>query len=147
MARGLTNRRGAKPQRFRREEASNSPPEAPLRTSRPEQPDKLRERIKEFSDDSLLQRDDCVVGYRDALRANLCAALGDVAQADAVRGLQFVESILRIERVHLERGCINQKPRTDELIVHRVLAKHVTNILAQEALDAFSKLLNSIDVV
>ena len=77
---------------------------------------------------------------------DLGAALGDVAVADAVRVLQVADAILGVERVHLERRGVDQEARADELVVHLVVAQHVADVLAQEALDALPEFLHAIDV-
>src|SRR5688572_21082221 len=48
--------------------------------------------------------------------------------------------------MHLERGCINKKPRTDEFFVLSVIAKNMAHVLAEKTLDAFTKFLYPIDV-
>jgi len=94
-----------------------------------------------------LQRNDSVVRDLDAFRANLRATLRDVAIANALRVSQFFDAILGVERMHLQRGDMNQKSRSDEFVVHLVVAQHVANVLAKKALDAFPELLDAIDVV
>ncbi len=56
-------------------------------------------------------------------------------------------AVLGIERVHLQRGGINQKARADKLVVLFVIAQHVANILAEKAFDAFAKFLHAVDVL
>src|SRR5256714_7846125 len=68
-------------------------------------------RIIEIVHDPFLQRDDPVVGNLNVLRANLRATFRDVAVADPVRLPQFLEAILGVERMHLERGCVDQIAR------------------------------------
>src|ERR1700733_13805349 len=96
--------------------------------------------------DSFLQRNDSVVGNLNVLRAHLRATFRDVAVADAVRLSQLLEPILGIERVHLERGGINEKARTDEFVVLAMVAQDMADVLAKEALDAFPKFLDAVDV-
>ena len=55
--------------------------------------------------------------------------------------------VLRIQRVHLQRGRINQKSRTDELLVHMMVAQHVANVLAEKAFDALAKLLHPVHIL
>ena len=52
-----------------------------------------------------------------------------------------------VERVHLERRRVDEEARPDELLVHVVVAQHVANVLAEEALDALAELLHAIDVL
>ena len=104
------------------------------------------ERIVELVHDSLLERDDRVVRDGDVLRADLGAALGDVAQADAVLLPQVRDPVFGVERVHLERRDVHQEPRADELVVHAMLPQDVADVLTQEALDALPVLLHPVDV-
>jgi len=96
--------------------------------------------------DSFLQGNDSVVGDVNVFRADFRATLRDVAVTDAVRGAQFFEAILGIERMHLERGGVNQKARADEFVVLPVIAQDVANVLAEKTLDAFPEFLDAIDV-
>src|SRR5580765_3338235 len=68
-----------------------------------DEPHERPDRIVEPIDDALLERDDRVVGDGDPFRADGGAALGDVAEADAVLGAQLRQAIGGVERVHLER--------------------------------------------
>ena len=60
--------------------------------------------------------------------------------------LQFRDAIGGIERVHLERGRVGQKSRTDELVMQLVVAQDVAHILAEKTLDALAEFLHPIDV-
>ncbi len=51
-----------------------------------------------------------------------------------------------VERVHLQRGHVDEEPRADELVVLVVVAQHVADVLAQEALDALAEFLHAVDV-
>src|SRR5438045_4088666 len=106
--------------------------------SRPKHSQQPRERIVEPVDHSLFQRNDRIVGDRDVFRADFRAALGDVAVADAVLLAKLRDAVGRIERIHLERCRVGQEPRTDELVVQPVIAQDMTDVLAQEALDALA---------
>ena len=98
-------------------------------------------------DDALLHRDDRVVGDLDVLGADLGAALGDVAHAEAVLRLRLALAVPRVERVHVELGEPDEEPRPGEgLLVLLVVADHVAGVLAQEALDALAELLAPLDV-
>src|ERR1035437_4927703 len=98
--------------------------------------------------DSFLHGNDGVVGDLDVLGADLSGALGDVAQADPLlvpgeHGTIWVA----VQRVHGELGCPDQEPRPREgLLVVVVIANHVTDVLAKEALDALAELLRPLDV-
>ena len=58
-----------------------------------------------------------------------------------------LSAVLGVERVHLERGRVDQEARADELVVHVVVAQDVADVLAQEALDALAELLHAVDVL
>src|ERR1700687_3289111 len=97
---------------------------------------------------ALLQGDDAVVGDVDVLRADLGAALGDVAEPDARVVVQEPGAIHGVERVHLERGGLDEEARAREgLLLLLVVADDVADVLAQEALDALVELLGAIDVL
>src|SRR5471032_1512146 len=85
--------------------------------------------IIKFVHYALFQRNDSVVGDLNTFRANLRAALRNVAVTDALRIAQFLEPVLRIERMHLERGDVNEKTWADEFSVLVVIAQHVADIL------------------
>src|SRR5690349_8848977 len=70
--------------------------------------------IEEFIHNSFLQWNDSVVRNLNAFGANLRATLGDVAVTDSISIPQFLEPILRIERVHLQSGDMNQKSRPNK---------------------------------
>src|SRR4051794_18536550 len=61
--------------------------------------------------DALLHGDQRVVGDLDVLWAHLGAALGDVAQAEAVLFLGHVTTVKRVQRVHRQLGLAHQVPR------------------------------------
>ena len=60
--------------------------------------------------------------------------------------LQRTRSVVHVERVHLERGGVDQMPRSDERVEQAMVAEHVADILAQEALDALAELPHALDV-
>src|SRR5882762_5251978 len=93
--------------RFERARLTSSPgqPKSTLRAKDLPEP---AEGIVEVVDDAFLERDDGVVGDGDVLGTDLGAALGDVAIADAVRLFQLGDTVLGIERMHLERGGVNE---------------------------------------
>src|SRR5438876_485391 len=88
-----------------------------------------------------------MIGNPNTLRANFSAAFGDVAVTNALRVSQLINAIFGIERMHFERGDINQISWPNELFMHAMIAQHVTNILAKKTLDALSKFLNAIDIL
>src|SRR6266849_9488595 len=95
----------------------------------------------------LLEGDDGVVGDGDAFRANARAALRDVAKPHSLRLPHLADAVLHVERVHLQRSDVQEEARADELLVHLVLAQHVADVLAEEALDALAELLHALDVL
>src|SRR5919201_1849915 len=89
------------------------------------------ERVVAAVDHPLLQRDDRVVGDVDVLRADLAAALGDVAHADAHLAGEQVAPVVRVQRVHLELRVADEHARAREaLLVVLVVADHVADVLA-----------------
>src|SRR5450756_1747915 len=113
----------------------------------PKHAEELCQGVKELVDYSLLQRNDRIVRDSDAFRADLGAALGDVAQADAIGFAQARDAILGVERIHFKRGDVDEKSRSDELIVHVVIAQNVAYVLAQVAFDALAELLDAVDIL
>ena len=63
-----------------------------------------------------------------------------------MRLLQFRQPVFRVERVHLQRGGIDQKTRADELIVLVVVAQHVADVLAEKTFDALAEFLHAVHV-
>src|SRR4051794_3623191 len=96
----------------------------------------LRDRVVQLVDDAFLERNEGVVGNRDPFRADLRAALGDVAVPDSVSLLEISRPMFRVDRVHLQRRGVEQVTRTDELVEERMIAQHVADVLAEETLDA-----------
>ena len=94
----------------------------------------------------LLQGNDRIVGNLNALRTNFRAALRNIAVTDALRVSQFINPVFSVEWVHIERGHVNQKARSDKLLVFLMIAQDMANVLTQEALDAFPEFLDAIDV-
>src|SRR5437899_12473208 len=70
----------------------------------------------------------------------------DIAIADPLLVSQFFDTILGIERMHLQRGDVNQKPRPNESLVHLVVAQHMADVLAKKAFDTFAEFLYTIDI-
>src|SRR4051812_15596417 len=97
-------------------------------------------------DDSLLERNDGVVGDRNVLRTHLGAALGDVAIANAVTFLELVPAVEDVERMHLELRRVDEQARSHELLVEMVIAQDMTYVLAKEALDAFPEFLDPVRI-
>jgi hypothetical protein len=83
----------------------------------------------------------------DVFRANFCATLRDVAVTNALGVSQFLDAILGVERMHFERGHVNEKARPDKFVIHLVIAQDMANILAEKTFDALSKFLNAIDIL
>src|SRR5258708_7688676 len=94
------------------------------------------QRVVELGHDPLLERDDRVVGDVDVLRTDLGAALRDVAEPEAGLRPQELEAVVRVERMHLERGVTHEHPRTGEgRLVLLVVADEVAGVLAEGSLD------------
>ncbi len=98
-------------------------------------------------DDALLERDDGVVGDLDVLRADLGAAFGDVAEADPEFLADEVDPVLVVEGVHLQRGDADEEARAAELVLLRVVAEDVADVLAEEALDALAEFLDPVGLL
>ena len=115
----------------------------------PQHPEEPEHRVVLGVDHALLERDDRVVGDVDVLGADLGAALGDVAVARCrASSCAPRAAVARVERVHLELGDADEEARAGELgLVLLVVAHHVADVLAQEALDALAELLDAIDVL
>src|SRR6266536_1691933 len=109
-------------------------------------PDEPHDRV-DLVGHPLLQRDDRVVGDVDVLGTHLGAALGDVAEADAALLPDELAPVVGVERVHLQLGVADEHARPREArLVLLVVADHVADVLAQEALDALVELLCPVDV-
>ena len=52
-----------------------------------------------------------------------------------------------VERMHLQRGGVDEKARPDELVVLVMIAQDVADVLAEEALDALPELLHAVHVL
>src|SRR5947207_5548371 len=102
--------------------------------------------IVEIIYNSLFQRNDRVVGDVDVFGANLGAAFSDVAVADTELLFQQLGSIQTVKRMHFKPRHAHKESRSAELFLLVVIAQHVANVLAQEAFDAFTKLLYAIDL-
>src|SRR5262249_33665955 len=99
-------------------------------------------------DHALLERDDAVVGDVDVLRADLGAALGDVAEADPGHVADHLPTVEGVQRVHLQFGQPDEEAGPGEaLLLLVVVPDDVADVLAQEALDALPELLPAVDVL
>src|SRR5687768_1468404 len=103
--------------------------------------EEFRYRVVVLIDHALLERNDGVVSDVDVLRADLRAALGDVAVAQAAFVLEVGKARRRVQRMHLQVGDTHEEARAGELGLLVMVAQHVADVLAQEALDALAKLL------
>src|SRR5260221_13892506 len=63
-----------------------------------------------------------------------------------MRLLEIRDTVLGIERVHLERLRMHEQTRSYEALLQLMVAYDMTNILAKEAFDTLTKFLHSIDV-
>src|SRR4029077_14029700 len=111
-----------------------------------EYPQQLRHGIVEPIDHPFLQGNDRIVGDGDGLWTDFRAAFRDVAVADSVLTLQIDRAVPGIERVHFEGRRVDQVPGADEPVEHLMIAQHVADVLAEEALDALPELLRALHV-
>src|SRR6202030_2224715 len=112
----------------------------------PELAQEPSERVVEIVHDAFLQGDDRVIRDVDVLRAHFRAAFRDVAQADAELVLEEGSAGDAVERMHLQRRDAHEEARTAERVLLIVIAQDVADVLAEEALDAFAKLLHAVEV-
>src|SRR5208337_4674123 len=117
-----------------------------LATTGFERAEQLRQWVEKAIHDTLLQGNDGVVGDGDVLWTHLGTAFCDVTQPDAVLRSELGDAIRFVKWMHFKRGGIDQKTRSDELVVHVVFTKHVAHVLAKVTLNAFAKLLDAIDI-
>src|SRR6516165_5305749 len=112
----------------------------------PELPQEPHDRVDRVGR-PFLERNDPVVRDVDVLGTDLGAALGDVAEADPGVVLDEARAIARVQRMHVEAGQLDEEARARErTLLVLVIADHVTDVLAEEALDALVELLDAIDV-
>src|SRR5262249_52733710 len=104
------------------------------------------DRVVEFVDDTLLERNDGVVGDVNFFGADFGAALGDVAVAEAEFVLEERNSVCAVERMHFEAGGTDEEARSAERFVLLMIAEHVADVLAKKAFNAFAKFLDTVDV-
>src|SRR5215467_11138127 len=105
------------------------------------------QRIVLATDHAFLHGDYRVVGDLDVFRADLGAALGDVAEAHAEVVLRDLPAVGGVGGVHLQFRDPHQEPGAGEgALVIRVVADDVAHVLAQEALDALAELLRPLHV-
>ncbi len=60
---------------------------------------------------------------------------------------QFFRPVLCVERMHLQRGRVDQKARPDKAVVQTMIAQDVADILAEKTFDAFAEFLDAVDVL
>jgi hypothetical protein len=104
------------------------------------------QRIVEFVHDALFERDDGVVGDANLLGTDLRATFGDVAKTKAELILEKASAVECVEGMHFETGDSNEEARASELLLLVVFAKDVTDILAEKAFDALTKLLDTVHI-
>src|SRR5215210_8295407 len=104
-------------------------------------------RVVVFVGDALLEGNYGVVGNVDVYRADLGAALGDVAEPDAVLFFEVAEPVGLVHRVHLQPLVPDEEPGTGELGVLVVRPQDVADVLAHEALDALLGLVEALDIL
>src|SRR5215210_6647368 len=99
-----------------------------------------------FVRDALLEGYDGIVGDVDVYRADLGAALGDVAEPQAVVFLEIPEAVRLVHRVHLQPLVPDEEPGARELGVLVVRPQDVADVLAHKALDTALRLVEALDV-
>src|SRR3712207_1516964 len=97
--------------------------------------------------DAFFEGDDGVVGDVYVDRADLRAALGDVAKAKAILLLELPEALRLVHGVHLEPLIPDEEAWPRELGVLVVRAQNVADVLAHKALDAPLRLVEALDVL
>jgi len=107
-------------------------------------PEQHGQRIVKLVHHALFERDDGIVGNSNLLGADLGATLGDVAKAQAELILEKGCAMAAVERMHFEAGDSNEEARAGELLLLVVFAEDVTDVLAEKAFDALSKLLDAV---
>src|SRR5215210_7520674 len=100
-----------------------------------------------FVRDALLVGYDGIVGDVDVYRADLGAALGDVAEPQAVVFLEVAEPVRLVHRVHLQPLVPDEEPGTGELGVLVVRPQDVADVLAHKALDTLLGLVEALDIL
>src|SRR5262249_55960351 len=105
-----------------------------------------KERIVKPIHHAFFQRNDAVVRDVDMFRPTPGATFGDVAWADVERVLEEAEPVHGVERMHIQARDADQEARPAKrfpsgsrgarFAFHLVLAEHVADVLAKEALDA-----------
>ena len=103
--------------------------------------------VIKFVHNPFLQRNNAIVRDFDLFRTNLGTAFRNIAVADPVGFAQFLDPIFGVERMHLQRGRVNQKARPDKAIAHLVVAQNVADILAKKTFDALPKFLDAVDIL
>ena len=59
---------------------------------------------------------------------------------------EFRQTVFGVERVHFQRGGVNQEARADEFVVLVMVAQNVADVLAEEAFDALAEFLHAVHV-
>src|SRR2546421_3455991 len=105
-----------------------------------------QDRIRMGAYGPLLERDDGVVGDVDVLRADLLAALGDIAHRGPALAVQQAGAVEGVFGVHLQGRDAHHVARPVVLRLFTVVAEHVADVLAEEALDALAIFVDAVDV-
>jgi hypothetical protein len=82
----------------------------------------------------------------DMFGTYLLATFRDITIANAAFLLKLSQPILAVQGVHVECGDLNHEPRSEIAVLSVMIPKHVTNILAQEAFNTLTKLLDAFHV-
>ena len=74
-------------------------------------------------------------------------ALGDVAHSKTVLLLSIALTIKLVQRMHVEFSKTNEEPRSSKgFFVFFMVTDNVASVLAQEAFDALTELLATLDI-
>src|SRR5215211_7306018 len=104
-------------------------------------------RIVVLVGDALLEGDDGVVGDVDVYRADFCAALGDVAEPEAVVLLEVGQPVGLVHGVHLQPLVPDEEAWSCELGLLVVGPQDVADVLAHKALYALLRFVEALDIL
>ena len=80
------------------------------------------------------------------LGTNLSTTLSNVTITNTISFLQISQPIFSIQWVHLQRCRVDIMTRTNKIIMQMMITQHMTDILAQKALNTLTKFLYTIDI-
>jgi hypothetical protein len=104
-------------------------------------------RVVELVNDTLLKRNDGVIGDADFLRANFGAAFRDVAETQTELVAEKFCAGDAVKRVHFEAGNAHEETGAGELVVFVVIAQDVADVLAKKTFDTLAEFLNAVNIL